>query len=45
MPVVSFKRVIVLHKEREGLGVLFRNELGLRERKKSRGWWKYVDKI
>jgi hypothetical protein len=31
----------------KGLGVLFRNELGLRERKKEkkkRGWWKYVDK-
>ena len=41
--MVSFKRVIkrmVLHKEREGLGVIFRNELGLRERRK---WERVVE--
>ena len=34
LSMVRFKGMIVLHKEREGLGVLFRDELGQLERNK-----------
>ena len=36
LSMVPFKGVIVLHKEREGLGVLFRDEIGQRERNKTK---------